>query len=44
MPVVNDHGEPCAGEPTTRFDWQELKTEHPGYGREEEQQNAKPLR
>jgi hypothetical protein len=44
MPVVNDHGEPCAGEPHARFDGRGLETEQPGHGREEEQQNGKPLR
>lgn len=43
MLAVNDLGEPCAGEPHARFDGRELETEHPGYGREEEQQAGKPI-
>ena len=41
MLVVNDLGEPCAGEPHARFDGRGLETEHPGQGSEEEQPSRK---
>ena len=41
MLVVNDLGEPCAGEPHARFDGRGLETEHPGQGSEEEQPSGK---
>jgi len=41
MLAVNDHGEPCAGEPHARFDGRGLETEPPGQGREEEQSSGK---
>ena len=41
MLVVNDLGEPCAGEPHARFDGRGLETEHLGQGSEEEQPSRK---